>query len=287
MSIKSGDAGLRVEAVLDDGSHNHTLALYDTDLALVPVVVEHLVAALEAGGAGLVVATTSHRLLIERGLRARGIDPATDQLLALDVGAVPSSVTGGGEQPVPARGCWLVAGLVEHRLAAGGPVACYTPISWPCCGSRSSCRRCWPSRGRLDELAAAEGNLALLCGYPAAAFRADRDLAVVGAIREVHGRIVRPAAGEAGASYPSERAGQDPNGRAHAAESSRLLGEGHGQQELLERIRAANQGLAYELSAARSRTQKLRHENRKLKGELRQLRHRLEAVEAREDAGAG
>lgn len=141
--------------------------------------------------------------------------------------------------------------------------------------------------GRLDELAAAEGNLALLCGYPAALFRADR-------ARRSLMRSARSTAGSCGRlqrrperPIPVRAPARSPTAGAHAAGSSRLPGEGHGQQELLKRIRAANQGLADELSAARSRTQELRHENRKLKGELRQLRHRLEAVEAREDAGAG
>lgn len=257
MSVVTSDNGqsLPTGGAPSGSSASHALFVYDSEAELAEVVVAHLADSLDAGGAAVMLATASHRPLIEIGLRRIGIDLEATRLLSLDV-AEALSVAMAGQVPVPARIRWLLAGLVEHAPPGDGPVACYAePMVrlW----HKADLPTVLALEEQCDELAASVPALDLLCGYPAAAFATAKDPGALAAVEDLHARVVESA------------------------------GRPHPKRALLERVREANDELADELREAQSRKRALRNKNRNLRQQVQELRRRLEARENGDDTAAG
>lgn len=278
-------------------SPEHALIVYDTDAELVERVVAHLAGSLEGGGAAVVLATTPHRSLIELGLREVGVSPDATRLLSLDTVEALSAVVAGGT-PVPARARWLLGGLVEEAPVGAGPVACYAELMvrlW----QRADLSAVLALEDLWGQLASAISGLDLLCGYPAAAFPAAGDQSALAAVTDLHSGVVETAArrrlrtgSTTGHQSTSEEnlsgervdeTDEPSSGAPHGSAAEDRTGPRRRREELLERIRAANQGLADELREAQSRAGDLTEENRNLRQQIRELEHRLEV----HDAGDG
>ncbi|MBI3964450.1 MAG: MEDS domain-containing protein [Chloroflexi bacterium] len=254
------------------GRCEHFVQFYETDAFLASSVADFIGAALDAGEAGIVVATPAHREAIERRLAADGLDlaaaRAAGRFVSLD--AATTLATFMAEGLPDARRFRSVIGSLIQRIAAGG--------------------RHVRVFGEMVALLALEGNhlaairlealwndlqttqaFALFCAYPMAKLRGGALAELVGNVCAEHSRVV-PAESYATLPTPDERL------RAIAVlqqKAESLAAEIAERERAEERLRAA---LAAEQAARTAAEEALRFRDEFLSIAAHELKTPLAAI---------
>ena len=158
-----------------EGGHSHAVQFYNDDAFLVESVSRFMADALNAGSAGVVIATAAHREKLAEGLRLRGFDVATllrsGRYTALDASATLKLFMREG-QPQPKRFFSAIKKVVERarrtsegrRISPAGKPALFgemVAVLW-----RQGERQAAIALEKLWNELAAQCEFSLLCGYP-------------------------------------------------------------------------------------------------------------------------
>ncbi len=215
---RSEDLTAMVDALRPEGSQppafdwsdtrdsDHFVQFYESDKFLVEAVGGYVGTALEAGDAGIVIATPAHRAGIDRHLTARGLDTpaarAEGRLVVLDAADTLDQFMVGGS-PDPDRFAQVVGGLVakaargRKRLRAFGEMVA---LLWED-GNRAAAIRLeelWNDLGKVHKFA-------LFCAYPMKALGGEAEREPFGRVCACHTRVV-PAEGYAAVPTADGRA---------------------------------------------------------------------------------
>jgi hypothetical protein len=111
---------------------DHVVQFYDSDDDLAERVARYLGGAIEAGGAGIVIATEAHRHAFEERMAAGGIDVAaawsSGALLVHDASEAMRTLIDDRGRPAPEAFDRLIGNLVRYAARRGGPVRAYGEI---------------------------------------------------------------------------------------------------------------------------------------------------------------
>jgi len=178
---------------------SHAAHFYRSDDELVAAVAQRVSVALEAGGAGMIVATAAHRAAIEKRLEGRGLDltemAREGRWAALNAEAVLAEFIIEG-WPDGRRFASVIAGLLDGLRTAGEgkagaegpPIAVYgemVAVLWEEGKTEAAIR--------LEELwneLAKTRRFHLSCGWPLRFFACDADGAGIQRICSEHNRII-------------------------------------------------------------------------------------------------
>ncbi|HZU42715.1 MAG TPA: MEDS domain-containing protein [Terriglobales bacterium] len=157
---------------------SHAVQFYDDDAFLVATVARHIIPALSADGAAVVIATKSHRDAVDDELALRGLDLRSRKLqgryLSLDAEETLREFMVEG-WPDEALFKATVGGLVSRALAIAGS------MRLPCFGEMVALLWARGQRDaalRLEQLWNILGerhSFSLLCAYPLADFQQEKD----------------------------------------------------------------------------------------------------------------
>lgn len=181
-------------------SHDHFVQFYEKDDFLVDEVSGFIGAGLEAGQAGIVIATQPHREALERRLSARLL-LAADRYIALDASATLSQLMVDG-WPDEGRFAEVIGGVIRQAAQNGSRSVCafgeMVALLWA--EGRHA------AAIRLEELwndLARTQSFSLLCAYPMAGFRDEEHANPFLEICNAHSRV-RPAESFVETAGPAE-----------------------------------------------------------------------------------
>ncbi|HEY8746246.1 MAG TPA: ATP-binding protein [Chloroflexota bacterium] len=170
---------------------DHFVQFYEADDFLLNAVAAYIDTALQAGEAGVVIATASHRHGLEQRLKAEGLDLAAasagGQYVALDAAEIVAQFTVAG-LPQPQRFSETVGAVVARAAAGGRPVRVFGEMvalladagNYP---AVLGLERLW------NDLQTTQA-FSLFCAYPMAQLGGDGLAGTIGTICAEHARVI-------------------------------------------------------------------------------------------------
>jgi MEDS: MEthanogen/methylotroph, DcmR Sensory domain/Histidine kinase-like ATPase domain len=168
-------------------AHEHVVVFYEDDDALCRRVAAQLAEAIEAGGAGVAIATEPHRRAIASAVAARGVDVTAEALVLLDAEATLATfMRAGGLDPAAFRR--VIGGVLREAAETGGPVRAFgemVALLWDAGDVMGAIALEEAWNGLADEHA-----FALLCGYRGSSVAGDEHAEALGHVCRLHSAVV-------------------------------------------------------------------------------------------------
>lgn len=168
----------------------HFVQFYERDSYLTKRLAVFVGAGLEAGDAGLVIATAAHRAALDKRLRKRGLDlhglRASGQYRALDAAQTLAAFMKDGS-PDPERFTKVVGSLVAQACHSGRHLRAFgemVALLWAD-GNRAAAIELEHLWNRLAK----EQSLMLLCAYPMNGFSGESNLNAFAKVCDAHSRV--------------------------------------------------------------------------------------------------